>query len=511
MSSTKKFDINLDIGPTKIVFEISDVSLQPVQDDIKPDKLRLEIHVAKLFHKVLNFISTERDLFQRDDFKLLGEMLGRILIGKKFSEQLNMLIKIVSPDSGVSCRIYLDFNGNPELAELPWEYIQVQNIKDESKGESEDIYLSANAGNRFQLIRRLNKQEVVPCESEKLNVILLICNKDGNGITRRDSREIENVFKRLKDEYPDQFSYRVMKNPEKESFPANLMQELDQFEKINGRYPPYSLHYFGHSRLNKMEGELVFNSKTDGAIWVKDVEFAGFFDKALLAAQTERETSIDLPSSVLFQSCDSAKIGDLVKGKGVAIAMCKKNIQTVIGMQNEIDPTTSSKFSEIYYEQILDGADVAEAVTLGRYFLGAKYEIANEKDVFGTNSFGNPVLFINTRVPNVLVKINKHPMDATSGKVAESTVPKKKCIECGELNDEDSNFCKRCSKPFRGERVDSGKPAIAIRGDDLRSRSVPSRPSDEPILVTQEESGNAERGRGLFIKSPESGRRNDKT
>src|SRR6185369_2451347 len=133
---------------------------------------------------------------------------------------------------------------------------------------------------------------------------------------------------------------------------------------------------------------------------------------------------------------------DLAKGKGVAVAMAKKDIPVVIGMQNEIDPESSSAFSNEYYRSLIEGCDVGEAITNGRYFLGYKYNIQSAKDIFGTNEFGSPVLFINTIEPITLVK-QKVPDNVENNNTGVDST-KKKCLSCNAENELNAKFCSSC-------------------------------------------------------------------
>jgi hypothetical protein len=67
-------------------------------------------------------------------------------------------------------------------------------------------------------------------------------------------------------------------------------------------------------------------------------------------------------------------------------------------MQNEVDEPTSSAFLDVFYQELLKGNDVAAAVTSGRDFLGKVYNVAGP-EIYKSNSFGSPVLFITTREP----------------------------------------------------------------------------------------------------------------
>jgi len=496
MAGKDKYDLSVSIKGEEIFFELSTLNPGNASSDDKLglDTMRVEMTIAKIFHKLINYLNVEKDLFEKEDFKLLGEILGKIIFSRKIGQMVVNFLFPKEKNPPECLRIYLEINDNSQLAELPWEYIQVwPGEKIASLGE-QNVYLSANEKSRFQLMRRLNKQPVPVCTTQQLNVVLVICNNTNRaeGITGRSSESIVKVFGDLKNKYPGYFDFQLLENPEKENFTSEIVNALKKFKREDHSIPAYCIHYFGHSRLMNGEGQLVFKTKTLEATWIKDEEFAGFFNKALLALKCNEQNEngndllIDAPSVVLFQSCDSGKIGDLSKGKGVAVAMAKKDIPAVIGMQNEIDPESSSAFSNEYYRSLIEGCDVAEAVTNGRYFLGYKYNIQTAKDIFGTNEFGSPVLFINTIGPITLVK------QKVAEQIGNNTAidpDKKKCLNCNAENELNAKFCSSCGQPFRDQKVgrnmeESSTSARKQSFSGIAKDKIGSEANKQPVTPT---------------------------
>jgi hypothetical protein len=377
------------------LFEIDD-------DDTAANNIRVELGIAKVFHKVLNLIKTERDLFQKEDFELLGEMLSKILFGKinNTKDFRNYIMKDVEQSLEISnassrkiCRIFLEFDQKSGVAMLPWEYTL---YKTRSLKDAKSIYLSANVKSRFHLIRRVKENSYEQSASDRLFIIVLV-NVDGNGdaTPKIDSRsyelpKIKNTFKALQDRFPESLVVEYI-----EATPFNkIKQEVeDTYKKWEIKYGQpisYELHYLGHSMLENQIGKLVFkNAETGKPDWVEDKKFASLFN--------EDKLNIQQPCMVCFQACDSAKIGSFNENlRGVAYEFTKINIPAVIGMQNEIDTPYSCAFFDRFYENILNGKDVAEAVTAGRDYLGREYD---DSDAYINNSFGSPVLFITTSEP----------------------------------------------------------------------------------------------------------------
>lgn len=389
-----------EVQETRSPFEIDD-------DDTKANNIRVELGIAKVFHKVLNLIKTDSELFQKEDFELLGEMLSKILFGRfnNIEDSRNLIMKFVeelleinNSSSKKICRIFLEFDQKSGVAMLPWEYIlyKTRTLKD-----AKSIYLSANLKSRFHLIRRVKENSYDRPFSDRLFIIVLV-NVAGNGdvepkIDNRSGelKTIQKTFNTLKDKFPESL---VVEYVDESTTFNKLKQEVEAiYRKWEVEYqqkPSYILHYVGHSIMDDQIGKLVVLSEAGRPNWVEDKKFAAIF--------SEDKLNIEQPCMVCFQSCDSAKIGSFSNIlRGVAYEFTKINIPAVIGMQNEINTAYSCAFFERFYENILNAKDVAEAVTAGRDYLGREY---NDTDAYINNSFGSPVLFITTKEPIQIIQ-----------------------------------------------------------------------------------------------------------
>jgi hypothetical protein len=409
----------------------------PYSDDdneFSANNIRIELGIARVFHKVLNLIKTNTDLFQKEDFELLGEMLAKILFGKVSNEQefrnsimreVEDTIEISNPGSNKICRIFLEFDEKSDVAMLPWEYTL---YKTRSIRDTKTFYLSANLKSRFQLIRRVNNKPCIYPNAEKL-LIIVMGNYGGNpeatpSIDSRIGEEklIKSMFDCLKKQFPDSLEIKYLEPTSLDNIVTRVSDIYNEWESKYGQPPCYVLHYVGHAMLDEQIGKLVINKEsTDKPDWVKDEDFASLFDELKLKKQ---------PSLVCFQACDSAKIGNIAGNlRGVAYAFTKINIPAVIGMQNEINTLFSNAFFEKFYASILNAKDVAEAVTTGRDYLGREYQ--KGKPVYTNNSFGSPVLFITTEEPIRLLKseIMEQQEEDKASKTVDLSKPEKLFVE----------------------------------------------------------------------------------
>ena len=416
--------INIEKG--KICFTVGERKTPEISLDTEGESgannIRVELGIAKVFHKALNLLKAEKDLFQKEDFEFLGEMLSKILFGKKeewrqvlmsFTEQS---IEINNENSNRVCRIFLEFDQQSGVAMLPWEYTL---YKTSTSKVPESFYISANKKSRFHLMRRVSSQDYSIEENSKLFLIVL-ANVEGNPdakianseakIDRRkeDFKEVKERFEKLVEKYPDRLfvEYResVARNEVKQVV-EEIYTKWQQEHKIR---PYYAVHYYGHATMRDQVGWLVVKDpETKRSDWVEDKKFSSNFSEILL--------DVKQPSMVCFQACDSAKIGTVNNQlRGVAYEFTRLNIPAVIGMQNEVDTASSTAFFENFYEQVLKGKDVAEAVTFGRDYLGRIFKLDGEP--YKNNSFGSPVLFITTAEPITLITnqtISQSPDTAT--------------------------------------------------------------------------------------------------
>jgi hypothetical protein len=334
MPNNDKYDLSVTIKGENIFFEVS--TLNPgrgTDDELGLDTLRIEMTTARIFHKLINYISEDKELFEKDDFKLLGEILGKIIFRGKMAQFIlgNLFPKEQDPPDRV--RIYLEIDNNPRLADLPWEYIQIYPLDKFEKLGEQSVYLSANEKNRFQLMRRLNKQKLPDTTADALNVILIICNgaNKSEGILSRSSDSIEKVFAGLKNKYGEKFNYVTLNNPARENFANEIVAALKQFKRTSDTVPPYCIHYFGHSRLKRGTGELVFKTKTLEATWITDQDFADYLENLLTRkcnknsdGADEADIKVDVPVQCCFNLA-TADVWAFASGKG---SSCngKKNV-----------------------------------------------------------------------------------------------------------------------------------------------------------------------------------------
>ncbi|NIJ55436.1 CHAT domain-containing protein [Dyadobacter arcticus] len=434
MAENNFVNLRISIGKEKITFIDKLLSANDVSFNLDDNSentpiaknIRIELGIAKVFHKVLNLIKAERDLFQKQDFEFLGEMLARILFGKPNDKDIrDYFLKVAETDLEISrrdatkiCRIFLEFDEKSGMAMLPWEYIL---YKTRTPEDSKAIYLSADIKGRFQLIRRIKSNVTVHPNAERLFVIALI-NVGGNrnAAPPIDSRlgelsKVKAYFTKLQGKFPDSIVVEYVESASFGEIKSIIETIYRQWQNDYEDEPCYVVHYLGHGMLDKQIGMLVLQDEDKIPEWREDKKFAALFG--------EDRLDVKQPALVSFQACDSAKIGSINDTlRGIAFEFTKINIPAVIGMQNEIDMSFSSAFFERLYEQILEGKDIAEAITAARDYLGRGFGV--EDEIYVNNSFGSPVLFITTLEPITLIRREIHSgVDSNDSIILKSESP----------------------------------------------------------------------------------------
>ncbi len=383
-------EVKIIVAADKIAFTIENTFIQSFQshsDVYDLSKLYLEIRVSKIFQKVLNIrsamVKSPIEIFDKEDFITLGDMLSKLLLDQKILHQnFSNTFKFINDSPDVRCRIFLEFDKNVrEMAELPWEYMRF-----------EKHYLAAHARSCFDLIRKINLGDEYDQRSfdipEKMNIILVIADPGtpDRALPNSEKESLIDMMKGLKRNHPDTFNYGVVTAPTRK----NLIEKIREARAGMGlTNEPFIIHFYGHAKPDAVALAPGKDNAT-AADWVSDAHFADLFDEMVPAEK---------PSVFVFTACDSGKITQFAENRGVALLMLAQHkLPAVLAMQNEVISNVAIAFMQEVYQSMLKGADLSEAVSKGRTYLGAKHEYHEQQDKgsYSNNAFGSPVLFSST-------------------------------------------------------------------------------------------------------------------
>ena len=404
----------------------------------------IELYIANLLRRIIN-LQVQNDILTREDISRLGKMLYSFLkewnLDVAFRRFFREIAEIGSADPALSPfgRIYLEFVEDAErLAILPWEYL--------SYGEK-DYFLGAHEDFKFDLIRRYSFQSQqgifsytsIPKASGKVNVLLIVSEPQAASFGF-DGQRLIAYFDDLYQ--GGQIGLKIISQP---SF-AHFSTQLDSLKQEGFR--PDIIHFAGNGEIHEDRGYLGFidaqnESATD---WVEDQKFLAFLGDFLPWVKL-----------VFLHSCRGGMVGDYGLKKGVGMQFLQSKTPAIVAMQAPAKPQVVQDFAEVFYSAILEGEDVARAVTAGRQKLCFDWQ---EK---GDKSFGVPVLYLTTEEPFALIQ-----KEGEEKKVAEEPTvyyecqnrPNPRCLRI-KLVEKDELGCPVCGGPLvaiqkQGAQVDIG-------------------------------------------------------
>jgi len=397
------------------VTKISDAKPKPF--DRKEGLVKLELTVAQIFHKVLNKARVV-DIFKQDDYRVLGDTLYKILMQDPEVKKFFLPeFKSIYRDKQMRCQISLEFDSDMyRLAALPWEYLRIEENKEDN---IPSFFIAADTNRQYDIIRTIDdgiQGELVDFKNQReINVIAVSVNAADKFVDKPAFTEMLTRLNRkfmLENSSDSKFNFIPIEDPVFRQFSETLEEQV---QSLPG---PYVLHFFGHAKMQDEKSSLGFMNDSGNIDWIESQRFAAIFSPA------NKNNLSRNPALIVLQACESGQVND--EGKGLAADLVRQGIPAVVAMQNEITEVTSHSFMSRFYEDLIKGDDVAQAVTKGRYFLGCEYNKQEEYDYYDNNSFGTPVLFISTNFPLQLM-----PKQESVNKQGVRT--KKKCLKCGKI------------------------------------------------------------------------------
>lgn len=147
---------------------------------------------------------------------------------------------------------------------------------------------------------------------------------------------------------------------------------------------PHILHFIGHGESGKIT--LVYGAEDkDFDLKRPDAVQVRWFPAAQLPLLFEYHK----PRLVFLQACNGS--ASPANGLSCAQGLIQYGIPAVIAMQYSIQAVDAANFANVFYRNIAKGADVDEAVRVGRHELG-------DPD-YDHPRFGTPVIYVRTQEP----------------------------------------------------------------------------------------------------------------
>ena len=262
-----------------------------------------------------------------------GRLFGALFPGQAMTACLvGSLAEARSHHKGL--RIRLRVTDCPEFADYPWEFLYDRSV---------DRFLCLSA--QTPLVRYLELPGAVdplPVESP-LRILAVISTPSD-----LDPLNVEREWSNLKTAMAEVEERGLV---EIDRLPAATMTELQRHLR-NSRY--HVLHFMGHGGFDDNGGVLVFQG-SDGRSRLVGAEELG--------VHLHDHPTMGL---VLLNSCEGARTGATDPFSGTAQELIQQGLGAVIAMQFEITDEAAISFSETFYESLVLGSPVDEAVAAGR-------------------------------------------------------------------------------------------------------------------------------------------------
>lgn len=463
----------------------------PLATGLEKDRL-----IAHILQKVLNmyFVADEVEVFGIAEFQVLGTTLFNLLFN---DDELKIRFKTFYKEALGSTdqrhRLILEFDRSAsDMAVLPWEYLYYE------EDEAPQAFLAAHLKKCMDVVRKLQfpgnwleydkaKQHIEP----PLRVLVIVTN-DGKDDFGDIVAATTTYFNKLKTQHDALIDYRFIIDPDVNTF-------SDQLEAIvadNDATPfyPHIIHFIGHSRMYGDVGQICLPQKQNGDTylenWINEDTFANYFE---ILKHPPHLFFLHVPEGVPF--------GDFAADKGIVLKLVKRGIPFAIAFQNPVPIWMVQHFMETFYEHLLEGQDLAYALTECRIELARKSKDSKglKYDDYAHKVFGSPVLY---------ASVNKTFALASTKAESEKMPIAENYKVCAEHPDKrfalSDNWCTFCGKKLLlPSELTQSAPASAKT--TTPKRGAADRPQRSSAGSSNSESINAGAQRGeetsIFIET----------
>jgi len=373
-----------------------------------------------------------------DKQRELGTKLGELLLPDRARKLLRESYNWLKPDEGLRLRLRLE----PELADLPWEYIYLEDDGDQS---SLHRFIALNP--RISIVRHealeIRAADFASAESQPGGTESLpppeprVEQPEGNQLPeplregtegpslsgqRRDGTEwlppsapaeTRRIIIAMATPQPYQ-DYPPLKR-----LPQEQMEIREALDRIGGIKPTYLpeyrvpddyairhgatfeelqaalsptadiLHFSGHGEFEKRVGPAGVSIEGEGWLILADEHNQAQRKSADDIRKLIEDTKVRL---VVLGACESARRDRFHKLSSVSVSLLQGRIPCVVAMQFRILDPLAAIFMEAFYEALVAGLHIDEAVALGRA------TVWNRTQANGSyrRDWGVPVLYLRT-------------------------------------------------------------------------------------------------------------------
>ena len=435
--------------------------------------------------QVLVDMLREGRLVDKDEFKVLGENLYKVLFGNVVGEAVrnSYLVGFTKIELGFEKK-------QADLSSWPWEYLYCP-LDEAKKGSG--CFLAQQ--DNVIVTRRLKldgAQRGLRIDKPPLKVLFVASSPKLQNIDAKQPdlkagdekvlwveyesvlEEIRNLGEEMKTKLGEQMIKVTALLPEEKVEKDGTKVQKATWENFRAKVKneePHAIHFLGHGKWDSEEeaGAILF-MKNDGSVdprWEDDVA----------------RCLMPLPSLslVFLQACESAQSDPYQAFSGVAEQLAQKGIPAVVGMQTKINHLVANKFARAFYEALADRLTVDAAVQKARATMSDA-----SSDSAHRMGFGLPVLYLQ-KSESLFAPIGPTGTPAGSGVISAgpTTTPMLPesfvCPWCGGRNISDDNFCATCrgqvvcltcKTRIARQRLDCGSCGMPLRQPSLASKTA---------------------------------------
>ncbi|MEM7132541.1 MAG: SUMF1/EgtB/PvdO family nonheme iron enzyme [Chloroflexota bacterium] len=311
-------------------------------------------------HRGLKFdIPEDEEEAERLDTKTFGHRLfDAAFAGDVGTCLLRSLDEADRGDAGLRIRLRLD-KSVPELADLPWEYLYVPELK--------RFPVLSDKTPLVRYIEQMQREEPLQI-SPPLRVAVMLSNP--SDVTQLN---VEQEWKQLKDAVLELEARGLLSM---QRIPAASLSALQQHLRTE---ETHIFHYIGHGLFD--------TAKNEGGLILEDGQ-----GKADIVSAEKLATILhdhDPLRMIFLNACEGARAGKEDSSAGVAQTLVQQGIPAVLAMQFEVSDKAAIAMAYEFYKSTTDGLPADTAVAEARKAIFAQ---DNEME------WGTPVLF--TRSPD---------------------------------------------------------------------------------------------------------------
>lgn len=349
---------------------------------------RAPINLDRLTRQTIEVLTrwfADGSIRQRDEVKLIGSYLYRVLFSDKIEEEFLEAFR-ADGNTANPLRVVLSFeNKARELATWPWEYLY---LPDDLHRGTTGTFLASDT--KLTLSRNVPKlvADTPASDDEELRILVVVSEPDNANAV--DTNEVLSKLSEFEKEAPDKIKLKTLPEicpdclGESRSFARSCdtcdgngiygVPTFRQFDKAM-KWRPHIVHFIGHGKFENKVGSLGFIDEGEQHLvdWTEETDVADCFGDWK-------------PNLVFLQACKGAHADTTDVLSGVALRLAYNGIPAVIAMQFKTGNQVAQSFATKFYDTVRE-RPIDEAVQHGRV------EIRRFLS-FGDITFGCPVVYL---------------------------------------------------------------------------------------------------------------------